>query len=376
MDNQVNIKDSNILIVDDNPSNLAMLFNYLTRRGYKVLVADSGKTALTMANEVEPDLILLDVIMPEMDGYTVCSEIKNNPKIKDVPVIFLSAVSSSEDKIKAFKSGGVDYITKPFNYEELAARVSAQLTIKHQKAKLEQFNKDLAVVNARKDRLFSIISHDIRSPLSTILGYSEIILEDLDELSNDEIKEYSYYINNVAKEINGLMSNLLDWSRLQLDRIDYTPEEIDLGKVVERVIGLFKQSAEIKRISLSSTINGDSQITADGNMLNTILRNLVSNAIKFTHSGGEVVISSALRDNKTYISVKDTGIGISSNDLQDLFKMEMHKPKVGTNSEKGTGLGLLLCKEFVEKHGGALLVQSSPGKGSSFTFDLGNIPQS
>lgn len=376
MDNQVNIKDSNILIVDDNPSNLAMLFNYLTRRGYKVLVADSGKTALTMANEVEPDLILLDVIMPEMDGYTVCSEIKNNDKIKDVPVIFLSAVSSSEDKIKAFKSGGVDYITKPFNYEELAARVSAQLTIKHQKAKLEQFNQDLAIVNARKDRLFSIISHDIRSPLSTILGYSEIILEDLDELSKDEIREYSYYINNVAKEINGLMSNLLDWSRIQLDRIDFAPEEIALDKVVNKVIGLFKQSAELKQISLNSSINGASQVYADSNMLNTILRNLVSNAIKFTDTDGTVSISATIKGHKTLITVRDNGIGITSHELKNLFRVENHKPKVGTNNEKGTGLGLLLCKEFVEQHGGALKVESSPGEGSSFTFDLGNKPHS
>jgi len=370
VDASVNIKDSNILIVDDNPSNLAMLFNYLTRRGYKVLVADSGKTALSMANEVEPDLILLDVIMPEMDGYTVCTEIKNNERIKDVPVIFLSAVSSAEDKIRAFNSGGVDYITKPFNYEELAARVSAQLTIKHQKAKLLQLNNDLEVINTRKDRLFSIISHDIRSPLSTILGYSEIIIEDFNDLSPDEIKEYNHYIHNVAKEINGLMSNLLDWSRIQLDRIDYLPEEMKLSKVIEKIKNLFKQAAELKGITLTADTSQADLISADINMLNTILRNLVSNAIKFTNHGGAVSITSFIDKGRVYISVADTGIGISTQEIKNLFKLVNQQPKTGTNNEKGTGLGLILCKEFIEKHGGTLTVESELKQGSTFTFDL------
>lgn len=370
MDTNIDLSNSSILIVDDNPSNLALLFNFLSRKGYNVLVADGGNNALKMAREAEPDLILLDIIMPEIDGYMVCTEIKKEQRFADTPVIFLSAVNSADDKLRAFQSGGVDYITKPFNYEELAARVSAQLTIKHQKHKLRQLYNDLEETNSRKDKLFSIISHDIRSPLSTIMGYSEIILEDFSELSNVEVKQYTRNIHNVSKEINGLVENLLDWSRLQMDKINYMPENIDLKTELERVICSYREAAALKKITLVHNVNTSEFITADYNMFYTIMRNLISNAIKFTGDGGNIFIVAENFLNRVKISVCDTGIGIEKKSIKNLFDFGSSSLKMGTNNEKGTGLGLMLCKEFVERHGGKLIVESEYGRGARFTFDL------
>ncbi len=367
---EINIKDSTILIVDDNPANLGLLFNYLTKQGFKVLVADGGKTAINLVREIKPDLVLLDIVMPEIDGFEVCREIKKDEETKDIPVIFLSALTATAEKIKGFATGGVDYITKPFQYAELVARVNAHLLIQHQQKKLLEYNDNLENTNARKDMLFSIISHDIKTPLSTILGYSDIIMEDFDNLSSDEIKQYNFYINNVAKEINGLIDNLLEWSRFQRGRLDFTQEEFNLYNVVTKVLRLFHEAADLKHIKIVNECPGESIVFADENMVYTILRNLISNAIKFTGDEGVVKISAEKGEGELLVTISDSGIGIAREDIGKLFKMDTKHSTLGTAKEKGTGLGLILCREFVEKNGGAIWVDSMPGEGSSFYFTL------
>ncbi len=368
--NNIDISDSQILIVDDNPSNLALLFNYLSKKGFRVVAADSGETALKLLKENKPDLILLDVVMPEIDGYQVCRVIKDEPDLMDIPVIFLSAVTTHRDKIRAFDAGGVDYITKPFQHEELAARVNSHLMIKHQQNRMKELNSLLKESNDRKDRLFSIISHDLRSPLSTILGYSEIIQEDFDELSSDEIKEYNGHIHNVSKEINGLISNLLDWSRIQLDRIDFQPEPVNLCKAAQKAIKLLNDNAQFKDIKINSFFDGKCIAYADSNMIHTILRNLVSNAIKFTQAGGEVNISVKDSNGSIEVAIADTGIGMTSDEVKSIFEDSNKQPRLGTNNERGTGLGLLLCKDFIKRNSGNIVVESKSGVGSKFSFSI------
>ncbi|MCF8266967.1 MAG: hybrid sensor histidine kinase/response regulator [Ignavibacteriales bacterium] len=364
---------SSVLIIDDTPANLAMLFNYLTKRNYKVLVADSGQSGIELAREFRPDVILLDIVMPEMDGFEVCTVLKNDSALSEIPVIFLSALTATAEKIKGFEVGGVDYITKPFQYAELLARVNTQLLIRQQQSKLRELNLNLLQSNNRKDKLFSIISHDIRSPLSAIHGYADLIVEDINKIDQESLLKFSTNILNISKELVELMDNLLAWSRLQLGKIEFAPSKLDFCAVTDKVIKLLEQNATLKKINLSTEYASTCHINADANMLHTVLRNLVSNAIKFTPVGGTVKILTTSDEENFVVSVIDSGIGIEPAKLKKLFVEKERDTSPGTQNEKGTGLGLILCKEFVEQHGGEISVNSAPGYGSTFSFTIPRI---
>ncbi|MBF0117697.1 MAG: hybrid sensor histidine kinase/response regulator [Desulfobacterales bacterium] len=357
------IKDSTILIVDDSPEVIGVLFNYLSNFDFKILIAQSGQDAIDIARGRKPDLILLDVIMPGMDGFETCKILKKDDATKDIPVLFLTGLTDTSDKIKGFEVGGLDYITKPFNQEEALARINTHISLK-------KFRENLSIANASKDKLFSIIAHDLRGPFGPIIGFCNILLSYYDKISDLERKDFINKIKISSEIVYKLLENLLEWVKIQRGIITFNPEVLNFHEIATEFISIFNHVALRKKITLTNEINETTKVFADLNMIKIVVQNLISNAIKFTREGGIVKISSQTKSNFEEINVSDNGIGISAKDLNNLFKIDVRQSKLGTAEEKGTGLGLILCKEFVEKNGGRIWVESEIDKGSIFKFTL------
>lgn len=241
---------------------------------------------------------------------------------------------------------------------------------KKQIEKLQQYADELKNLNVSKDKFFSIIAHDLRSPFNGLLGFSTVLLEELHDLTSAEIKEYAGYIHTSAKTVYNLVDNLLQWSRIQTGRIEYQPIKIDLYEEVYKSLELFNSNAIAKRIKLFNEIEPNTFISADQNMLRSILQNLISNGIKFTKSGGSIKISSKEKDKFIQIEISDTGIGIEMKNIAKLFRIDSQFSNLGTSNEEGTGLGLILSKELVEKNKGQIWVKSTLKKGTTFFFTL------
>lgn len=356
--------ETTILIVDDNPVNLKVLFSHLKQAGFRTLVAKSGLSAIEQANRLPPDLILLDVMMPGIDGFETCQRLKNAEATKNIPVIFITALTDTTDKIKGFQVGAVDYITKPFHKEEVLARINAHLTIQAQK-------RELYELNATKDKFFSIIAHDLKGAFGGLLGFSDLLATSVDDFSPDQISEIGQSLNDSIKNTFKFLENLLDWARLQKGIMEYEPMQLDLYEIAEASIKLLDDTARYKELTLVNEVEPHTYfIYGDHNIINTVVRNLISNALKFTRPGGSITVSARDQSSFIAISVTDTGVGMEPEILGNLFKIDAKVKRVGTANERGTGLGLLLCKEMVEKHNGRIWATSEEGQGSTFTFTI------
>jgi signal transduction histidine kinase len=259
------------------------------------------------------------------------------------------------------------YIEEKLQYATL---VNEQLNEKNEQIALQ--NEKLKEMNATKDRLFSIIGHDLKNPFTVLISLSQMIKDQLEHLDTEDLKKSLIVINNASNQGFALLDNLLDWARTQTGEIKFTPVQFPLNESVTEVLNHIGPQSEKKQVHIKSTIKNTDLVTADRNMLQTILRNLISNAVKFSSSGGEVMLEAALdqMDDKMVISISDHGVGIPQENLSKLFDIKTHQSTKGTLQESGTGLGLLICKEFIEKHGGNIHVTSSIGEGTRITFDL------
>jgi len=578
---QFDANESNILVVDDKPENLEMLTEILSGQGYQVRPAINGEVALNAIKKALPDLILLDIVMPGIDGYEVCQQLKADENTRDIPVLFLSALDKTMGKVKAFEVGGVDYITKPFEVREILERVKTHLDLRSMQKRLQEQNTQLqqelnerkkaeealqqrnrellllnragqmfssslelehvlevilgeiqrlldvyslsfwlivpdkdelvclqakgpgsddvinwhlplgqgitgqvaqhgesliipdtwaderhfksvdkksgvairsmlsiplrekgevigvlslvdlrvahftkndlillepiaaaaaiAVENARlyttaqqeiaerkeaeaallvahtelkeknaqlqelnasKDKFFSIISHDLRNPFNTLLGFAQLLAENVEQYSQDEIKLKVERLRTSAERLHALLENLLTWSRIQRGVMEHYPESIALSEIAEDNFDLFAPNAEQKQITFRNEIPENTPAYADYSMVNTVMRNLISNALKFTQNGGNIEVSAHPRETYIEISVSDTGIGIHQEDIPKLFRIDVQHTNVGTAGEKGTGLGLILCQELVERNSGRIWVESEVRKGTTFRFTL------
>ena len=573
---------ASILIVDDMPGNLRLLSDMLSRYGYLVRPLRESTMACSSAIHALPDLILLDVMMPNMDGYEVCQRLKADQRTRDIPVIFISALTDMADKVKGFAVGGVDYITKPFQHEDVVMRVKTQIDLrraqqrlqrqnvqlqqeiserKRAEEELQRRNRELALLNqisqlfsssleldqvlltalqevqrllnvvstsiwllhseteelecrqiigpgsaellhvclpagqgitgwvarhgeslivpdvlvdarhskvtrgqgdsavrsmlsvplkikgnvigvlnlidpqvdrftredlrfiepisgaaaiaienarlytmaqqeiaerkraetallaahndvkeknaqleelnASKDKFFSIISHDLRSPFNALLGFAQLLLEQLEYYSRADILAHVEKLYHSAERLYALLENLLTWSRIQRGAMEFRPECLNLREITDYTLDLFATKAEEKRIALTNIVSEKLFVRADEQMFTTIMRNLISNAVKFTPGGGRVTISAHGRDeHELEVAVADTGVGILQEQLSKLFRIDVHYTNVGTAGEHGTGLGLNLCKDLVEKQQGRIWAESTPGQGSTFRFTL------
>ncbi|GAK56399.1 multi-sensor signal transduction histidine kinase [Candidatus Vecturithrix granuli] len=584
MNNDYGAEDkASILIVDDMPENLRLLSDMLSKYGYLVRPLRESTMAFSSVIHTLPDLILLDVMMPDMDGYKLCECLKADQRTRDIPVIFISALAEVDDKVKGFAVGGVDYITKPFQQGDVIMRIRTQIALRKAQQRLQEQNvqlhqeiferrraeeelrrrnreltllnqisqlfsssleldqvlltalqeiqrllnvvstsiwllipeteelecrqiigpgsesllhaclpagqgitgwvaqhgesvivpdvqsdarhyksansasddsvvrsmlsvplkikgniigvlnlidpqvarftqedlrfiepiagaaaiaienarlytmaqqeiterkraetallaahnevkeknAQLEALNASKDKFFSIISHDLRSPFNTLLGFAQLLLEQLDQYSKADILSHVEKLYHSAERLYALLENLLTWSRIQRGAMEFRPEHLNLHEITDYTLDLLAAKAEQKQITLTNTVSENISVWADEQMLTTIMRNLVSNAVKFTTEGGSVTISAHSRDDhELEVAVVDTGLGIPQEHLSKLFRIDTRYTNVGTAGESGTGLGLNLCKDLVEKHYGKIWVESEPGQGSVFRFTL------
>jgi two-component system, sensor histidine kinase and response regulator len=366
-----------ILIVDDTPENLQILCDLLIARGYAVRAAPDGKFALNFVQKQLPDLILLDVLMPELNGYDVCQQLQADERTREIPVIFLSALGEIDDKIKGFTVGGVDYITKPFQAEDVLARVDTHLSLRRVRQELQQelidrrqVEQALLEANASKDKFFSIIAHDLRNPFTSLLGLTEVLVENFERYDGAKIKLMLTHLHSASKTLYDLLKNLLEWSRLERGLLTPEPTKISLTSMVNMAMQVLADNAARKEIRLKNLLPAECTVYADLKMIQTVIRNLLSNALKFTPTGGVVTISARQQTHEVEITVADTGVGIPPENLSHLFRIDTKTSSQGTAGEEGTGLGLILCKELVEKNGGAIHVESEPSRGSRFWFTL------
>jgi PAS domain S-box-containing protein len=255
------------------------------------------------------------------------------------------------------------------NVRDITERKNAEQALKESEARL-------AELNATKDRLFSIIGHDLRGPFNSIVGFSDLLLNQIEEKDFEGIERYARIIRDSSHRAMDLLTNLLEWSRAQSGKIEFNPEYVELVTVIDEIIALLNDSAQQKSITISRNLPHHLPVLADKDMIHTILRNLVSNGIKFSNSGGNIIINAEQVDDQLTVSVADDGVGISEEFLDKLFHIEKSHSTMGTLKEKGTGLGLLLCKDFVEKHGGRIWAESTEGEGSIFYFTIPNNAKS
>lgn len=243
--------------------------------------------------------------------------------------------------------------------------------------KRKELTNELIEINKNKDKFFSIIAHDLKSPFQGLLGFSEILDEDFDELTDEERKRFIENIRSTSKVLYTLVDNLLQWSRLQTGRIEFNPEDIDIREIVERSVETLKGNIQKKKLSVENKIKENNILSADETMMQQVVQNLLSNAIKFTPCGGLIKIYDERKNGYYNFIIEDNGVGIPENIITDLFKLDSHYTTNGTDNEEGTGLGLVLCKEFVEKNGGHISVDSKEGVGSKFIVELpaNHLPQ-
>lgn len=379
-----------ILAVDDQPNNLKVIAGVLGDE-YQLSIANNGHNALKILDKLVPDLILLDIMMPGMDGFEVCHEIKLRHQLKDIPVIFLTAKTEISDIVKAFEAGAVDYIFKPFNPLEVKARVNSQLQLFHTSRQLKELNYKLAVsqqeleltnvklemLNKQKDKFFSVIAHDLKTPFNNVIALTGLISESLASKEQESLLEYVTMLRNTTDKAMDLLMNLLEWAKSQTGNLKFTPGLIQPISIIQDVLAIYQESIRAKSLIVKFDCNPDYEFFGDQPMIATVLRNLVGNAIKFSLAGGVIYLKvNRLADGSTQFSVKDFGIGISSDLLPLLFVLGANTGRPGTRGEPSSGLGLMLCKDFVERHGGSITVESAEGKGSEFSFTIPDLSES
>jgi signal transduction histidine kinase/DNA-binding response OmpR family regulator len=563
-----------IMVVDDTPDSLDLIAQILILRGYRVHPFTNGAAALRALPMIRPDLILLDIMMPDLNGFEVCRRLKADQSTQEIPIIFISALNDTQDKITAFRTGGVDYISKPFQADEVVARVSTHLNLRHAQQRLQlqnsrlseeiqerrsiettlqQRNRDLlllnrisqmfssslefdrvmetildevqqlldvysisiwltepetgdivcrqakgpgsegivsvrlrpgqgitgwaaqqdeslviedtwqderhathvdqhtgtpirsmltiplriqgqvigvlnlvdlrvghfsaddllllepiaasaanAVTNARlyttaqheiadrkraedalrhvneelqrvndsKDKFFSIISHDLRGSFNTLLGFAQLLSQNLERYTPDKLRDHIEKLRSSAERLYALLENLLTWSRIQRGALEYEPRHCDLYDLADDNVALFLSRSQQKQVTLHNAVPEQTMAYADPNMVDTVIRNLVSNALKFTRAGDAITIAARRAGDLLEISIADTGVGIDAAGRDKLFRIDTQHTTPGIDGERGTGLGLILCQDLVTRNGGRIGVESQVGVGTTFRFTL------
>ena len=371
MNMEINPSEYKILIVDDVMSNVLLLKVLLTNEKFAIATASNGRQALEQVEKENPDLVLLDVMMPDMSGFEVAQHLKSNPNTADIPIIFLTALNSTADIVKGFQVGANDFISKPFNKEELIIRVTHQISLVASKRLILSKTEELQRTIAGRDKLYSVIAHDLRSPMGSIkMVLNMLILNLPSEKIGAEMYELLTMANQTTEDVFSLLDNLLKWTKSQIGKLNVVYQDVDLVEVTDGVIEIFSMVASLKKIRIREMKPEKMMVNADIDMLKTVVRNLLSNAIKFSKENSEVLVKMEEVDGMAVVSVQDYGCGISEEGQKKLLHTDTHFSTFGTNNEEGSGLGLLLCKDFVVKNGGKLWFTSKEGEGSIFSFSI------
>lgn len=370
---------ANILVVDDNQANLRLLADMLLMHQYTVHETTSGITALELAQTLQPDLILLDIAMPVMDGYQVCQALKADPRTCHIPVIFISAMTETDDIVKGFEVGGVDYITRPFKFREVLARVANQLTLIRQRQEIEalrrQDRQTFESLSQMKDEFIRMATHDLRNPLNVILGYATVLERiNVAEEHRALMEETRQAIRSNVEKMRRLVTDMLDLAQMETGE-HFKPEPVPLESFLVRAVGTFRLLAEQRQIALSFAPPPQEIVAlVDPSALTRVIDNLLINALNYTPAGGRVRVRVRGRGNQAFIIVADTGLGVPPEDLPRLFDAFYRVNHHGTPEIEGSGLGLSIVKTIVERHRGKVRVRSKVGAGSVFRISLPRAP--
>ena len=368
---QINPAEFKLLVVDDVQINVLLLKALLGKEGYGILVANNGQEALEVIRNENPDLILLDVMMPGMDGFEVAERLKSEEFRCEIPIIFLTALDDTQSIVNGFKLGVGDFISKPFRKEELMVRIKHQLSLVAARRIIEEKNEELRKTIAGRDKMYSVIAHDLRSPMASMLMLENSILMSVEKDKIDpDIFDMLEMSNKTSEEVFSLLDNLLKWTKSQLGKLTVIPQKLDISGLADGVVEVMNSVAEVKHIKLIRTDHESFFVYVDIEMIKSILRNLISNAVKFSNPDSEIKVGIKAEDGKVIVSVTDSGKGIKKEDQHKLLKDSTHFTTYGTNSEEGSGLGLLLCRDFARKNGGELWFESEENLGSVFSFSL------
>ena len=368
LESQINRSDYKILIVDDVVSNVLLLKILLSKEGFQVCTANCGNMCIEQCKAEKPDLVLLDVMMPDISGFDTAVIMKKDPEMKEIPIIFLTALNSPADLVKGFQVGANDFLSKPFNKEELLVRVMHQIALVAAKRLIEKQNRELMTTISNRDKMYSVIAHDLRSPMASIRMVLNLAVAAISpDVVGQEIFDLIDKANKESEDVHDLLVNLLKWTKSQTGRLNVVIQDLDLNDIIPGVVDIFEMIAATKKIKLSYS-GASTIVVADNDMLKTIVRNFMSNAIKFSPEESTIEISVTTEGDFAKISVRDHGVGIAADRLETIF----HKGETtyGTGGEEGSGLGLQLCQDFARKNGGDVMVESVEGEGSTFSVLL------
>lgn len=384
---------NNLLIIDDEVEITKSLQRQF-RKTYNMYLANSAEEAFDILQNNKINVIISDQRMPEMTGVDFFSKIRH--QFPDVVRLILTGYADVDAIVRAINEGNIfRYISKPWNPDELETIIkeafekykliaqNKQLVkelkesndlleekVNNRTLELKAANIKLKQLNATKDKFFSLIAHDLKNPFVTILGFSEVLLKKINKLDNIKIEKYVKNIYQSSAKAFELLENLLLWAGSQKGSIDYEPSKNILTELIDTNIKLVENQAIKKNIQILVNAEENMEVVLDTNMINTVLRNLITNAIKYTNKNGKISINANDHSDYIKVDIRDNGIGISPSMLNKMFDPDVNITTKGTGNEKGSGLGLILCKEFVEKHGGKISVESKLNEGSTFSFTI------
>lgn len=383
-------KTPTVLIVDDTPANVSVLAEHLGSHGFSVMVAQDGEEGIERAQFGQPDLILLDVMMPGMGGFEACRRLKTNESTKSIPVIFMTALSDIADKITGYKVGAVDYVTKPFHAEEVLARINTHLKLQamqrqlaeqnrqlqdeiavrqHAEAIIAQRSEELARSNAELEQMAYVASHDLQEPLRMVASYVQLLEKRYHDKLDADANEFIAFAVDGVKRMQALIDDLLTYSRVGTKAAPL--HTVDSGAAVTAAIRSLQIA--IKECGAQINVQALPMILGDARQLEQLFLNLLANAIKFRGDAKPLIHIRAEADQDFWrFSVQDNGIGIAPEYFDRIFVMfqRLHARR----EYPGTGMGLAICKKIVERHGGRIWVESKPGQGATFLFTLRRVP--
>jgi len=344
-----------ILLVDDLPENRILLDAFLAPEGFRLTQAASGEEALEKARRQAPDLVLLDVLMPGLDGFATCRRLREQPQTRFTPIIMITALNEIEDRIHGLEAGADDFVSKPFNDDLLLAKIRSLLRLKQQRDELDELRADFT----------NMIIHDLRAPVHSVLGLAELLREELPAGSNPT--RLLSLLEQGARKIDQLISQFLDLGKLEAGRLKLRLEEVDLVRMAAGLIDQFEPVGRRKnlRFELQSAAP-ELSVRADPGRMDQVLSNLLQNAVKFSPRDGRIRISLERSGSGVVCHVDDDGPGFPGQEANTLFeKFFQRDVQAG-----GVGLGLYVCRAIVEAHGGAIRAENRPGGGARFTFQL------
>ena len=358
-----------ILIVDDNPTNLDVLFNFLANQGYEVFVAEDGKSALERMELAKPDLVLLDIMMPEMDGFETCQEIKKNASTADIPVIYVTALGGVSDKVKGFDTGAVDYITKPFRNKEVLARVRTHLSLKRARQELIRNNERLREQNESLEAYAHTVAHDLKNPLNVVLNFASLLKEE-PGLSPQTLEDLGYIIES-ARRMNHIIHDLLLLAQIRIE--DVRPAPVPMSPVADEVLSRLRM--EIESTHANVTLPREwMDAMGIAPWIQAVWVNFVSNAMKYGGSPPQIELTCAAdpeRPGFVRYGVSDNGPGIPPEEMRRIFK---EFSRVGGSKAEGHGIGLSICRRILRKLGGDVGVENhTDSPGCTFYFVLPGI---